>query len=111
MFSRRGITAASIPPGVQRNHEGNPMKEMGQLGNGGNPSSRCGAQTRAGFSCKRAPLVGRTRCRLHGGLSPGAPRSHKNGSYADGYWTIEAARERRWARELVKAFVVKESEK
>lgn len=34
----------------------------------------CGAKTRAGGSCRRAPLRGTTRCRLHGGSSPQAQR-------------------------------------
>src|SRR5690606_3084472 len=37
----------------------------------------CGAKTRAGTPCKRAPVPGRTRCRLHGGLTP-AGASHYN---------------------------------
>ena len=34
--------------------------------------TQCGARTRAGGSCKRAPMAGATRCRLHGGASPQA---------------------------------------
>jgi hypothetical protein len=30
----------------------------------------CGAKTRNGSPCKRSPVTGRTRCKLHGGLSP-----------------------------------------
>lgn len=37
----------------------------------------CGAQTRAGTPCKKPPLKGRSRCRLHGGLTPvGADSPH-----------------------------------
>ncbi len=57
-----------------------------------------------GKSCQRLPVRGRKRCRLHGGLSPGAPRSTRNGNYANGEWTAEALEERRWVRELVRAF-------
>lgn len=32
----------------------------------------CGAKTRNGGECKKPPLVGKTRCRLHGGKSTGA---------------------------------------
>jgi hypothetical protein len=46
----------------------------------------------------------RTRCRLHGGLSPGAPRGSKNGNYRNGDWTAEAIEERKWLRSLVKSF-------
>lgn len=29
----------------------------------------CGAKTRSGLPCKKPPLSGRARCRLHGGAS------------------------------------------
>jgi len=32
--------------------------------------SICGAKTRRGTPCKRPPVAGRTRCRLHGGATP-----------------------------------------
>jgi hypothetical protein len=67
--------------------------------------SRCGAKTRAGTPCQRQPIQGRTRCRLHGGLSPGAPRSRGNGNYRQGDWTIEAQEERKWVRELVRSIL------
>ena len=67
-------------------------------------ASRCGARTRAGTSCRRAPVRGRNRCRLHGGLSPGAPRGTQNGNYTNGEWTAEAIEERRWLRSLVRTF-------
>lgn len=35
---------------------------------------QCCAQTRAGAPCKRRPVPGRTRCKLHGGASTG-PRT------------------------------------
>jgi hypothetical protein len=43
--------------------------------------SACGARTRNGTPCRRPPLAGRTRCRLHGGASPaGISSPHfKNG--------------------------------
>jgi hypothetical protein len=47
---------------------------------------------------------GRKRCRLHGGLSPGAPRGLKNGNYKTGDWTSEAITERKWLRSLVHSF-------
>jgi glucans biosynthesis protein len=65
---------------------------------------RCGARTRAGAPCQRPALRGRKRCRLHGGLSPGAPRGVKNGNYKTGDWTAEAIEERAWLRSLVRAF-------
>jgi hypothetical protein len=65
---------------------------------------RCGAKTRAGTPCQRPTLRGRSRCRLHGGLSPGAPRGPKNGNFKTGDWTADAVAERKWLRSLVRAF-------
>lgn len=42
-------------------------------------ADKCGAKTRAGKPCKKTPVEGKKRCRLHGGLSPGAPKGNKNG--------------------------------
>jgi hypothetical protein len=39
----------------------------------------CGAKTRGGQPCKRPPMQGKTRCKLHGGASTGAPKGNKNG--------------------------------
>ena len=65
---------------------------------------RCGAKTRAGTPCQRPAIHGRRRCRLHGGLSPGAPRGAKNGNFKNGVWTADAIEERRWLRSLVQSF-------
>jgi hypothetical protein len=56
-------------------------------------------------------MRGRKRCRLHGGLSPGAPRGQQNGNFKDGQWTAEAIAERRWLRSLVRDFGKVESSK
>jgi hypothetical protein len=61
----------------------------------------CGARARAGTPCQRQTVHGRKRCRLHGGLSPGAPRGLKNGNYKTGEWTNEAIAERRWLRSML----------
>jgi hypothetical protein len=45
-------------------------------------SARCGARTRSGRSC-RSPAMPNGRCRLHGGLSPGAPRGIRMPSSTD----------------------------
>jgi hypothetical protein len=63
----------------------------------------CGAKDRAGMPCQSPPMKDRKRCRIHGGLSPGAPRGHKNGNYKDGYWTKEAIEGRRFIRSLLKS--------
>ena len=65
---------------------------------------RCGARTRAGTQCRRPAISGRNRCRLHGGLSPGAPRGPENGNFRNGDWTAEAIEERKWLQSLVKSF-------
>jgi hypothetical protein len=65
---------------------------------------RCGAKTKEG-PCQRRAIHGRKRCRLHGGLSPGAPRGRGNGNYRQGDWTIEAQEERKWVRELVRSIL------
>jgi hypothetical protein len=67
-------------------------------------ATRCGAKTRSGTPCQRPALRGRKRCRLHGGLSTGAPRGAKNGNFRTGDWTAEAIAERKWLRGLVRAF-------
>lgn len=49
----------------------------------------CGAKTRSGTPCKRAPMEGKTRCKLHGGASTGpkkpntATNALKHGFYSD----------------------------
>jgi hypothetical protein len=72
---------------------------------------RCGAKTLAGAACQCPALRGKRRCRLHGGLSTGAPRGIKNGNYKNGHWTDEAVQERKWVRELVKSYATTGSEK
>lgn len=63
---------------------------------------RCGARNRAGQPCQCPAIRGRMRCRLHGGLSPGAPKGQANGKYTDGYFTAEAVAERRWINDMLK---------
>jgi len=38
----------------------------------------CGAKTRSGEPCKRAPLEGKRRCKLHGGASTGPSKGSRN---------------------------------
>lgn len=49
-----------------------------------NGDSVCGARTRSKGYCRKAPLSGRNRCKLHGGASPRgiASASYKHGSYS-----------------------------
>ena len=48
---------------------------------------RCGATCRDGSPCKKWPVAGGDRCRLHGGHSPGAPEGNqynrRHGLHAD----------------------------
>ena len=41
-------------------------------------AQQCGAKTRSGAPCKRSPVPGGKRCKLHGGKSHGAPHGNKN---------------------------------
>lgn len=41
-------------------------------------ADKCGAKTRSGNPCGNKPIAGKKRCRLHGGLSTGAPRGNNN---------------------------------
>jgi hypothetical protein len=66
--------------------------------------ARCGASTATGTPCQRPAIRGRKRCRLHGGLSPGAPRGQENGNFKTGNWTLETIEERNWLRSLVRSF-------
>jgi hypothetical protein len=93
------------PPGGSANFEINPMdhSRATRLQNL-MQAPRCGARTRSGSPCQRPAIRGRKRCRLHGGLSPGAPRGEKNGNFKTGDWTLEAIEERNWLRSLVRSF-------
>jgi hypothetical protein len=91
-------------PGGRRKFEINPMKNHATRPRDPKQPPRCRARTRAGGPCQRRPIKGRKRCRLHGGLSPGAPRGPKNGNFKKGDWTGEAIKERKWLRSLVQSF-------
>jgi glucans biosynthesis protein len=71
-------------------------------------ASRCGAKTRAGGQCRCPAVRGRLRCRIHGGLSPGAPNGRGNGNYRDGTFTAEALQERQWLRSVVRTYTKQE---
>jgi len=49
-----------------------------------NGMQRCGAKTRRGTACRKSPVEGRNRCRLHFGNMPrgAAHPSYKNGHYS-----------------------------
>lgn len=56
-------------------------------------ASTCGARTRSGAPCKRAPMEGKRRCKLHGGASTGPRKGSRNaakpGSLYSAYLTAE----------------------
>ncbi len=54
------------------------------------PKMTCGAQTRAGNPCKKPPIQGRKRCRLHGGLSP---KGADHWNFQHGRCTLESRKQ------------------
>jgi hypothetical protein len=58
---------------------------------------RCRARTRRGSPCQ-SPAMKNGRCRMHGGLSPGAPKGNKHARF-----TADAIARRREIRELLRA--------
>ena len=54
------------------------------------PEMTCGAQTRVGNPCKKPPIQGRTRCRLHGGLSP---KGADHWNFQHGRCTLESLKQ------------------
>ena len=75
--------------GSQQNQRINPMQSELPM----HLSRRCGARTRRGSRC-RSPAMPNGRCRLHGGMSPGAPKGNRN-AYKHGLYTAEAIECRR----------------
>ncbi|WP_280971043.1 MULTISPECIES: HGGxSTG domain-containing protein [unclassified Bradyrhizobium] len=62
---------------------------------------RCGARTRHGSACRAPAVLGKTRCRMHGGADGcGAPRGNRN-ARKYGLFTTEAIAERRQMRALL----------
>jgi hypothetical protein len=64
-------------------------------------SLRCGARTRSESSCQ-SPAMPNGRCRMHGGLSPGAPRGNRN-ALKEGRYTAEAITRRREVASLLRS--------
>ena len=63
-------------------------------------SRRCGARTRNGSPCRSAAMPN-GRCRMHGGMSPGAPKGNKN-AFKHGHYTAEAIASRREIAKLLR---------
>ncbi|MGE5269140.1 MAG: HGGxSTG domain-containing protein [Thiohalocapsa sp.] len=64
-------------------------------------SRRCHARTRSGRPC-RSPAMANGRCRMHGGLSPGAPRGNRN-ALKHGRYAAEAMARRRQLSKLIRS--------
>jgi len=70
--------------------------------------TRCGAKTRSGAPCAKLPMVGKRRCRLHGGLSTGpktpagraaiSAANTKHGHYKN--WREKQAKEKLYRGEI-----------
>jgi glucans biosynthesis protein len=65
-------------------------------------STRCGARTRSGGSCRSPAVNGKRRCRMHGGaLGSGAPLGNQN-ALKHGHFTRDKKAERRRISELLR---------
>ena len=50
------------------------------------PGQRCRAKTRKGTACQKPALIGKARCRLHGGLSTGPKTPEGKARIAAAHW-------------------------
>ena len=82
--------------GIDRNRRINRMQSKSPM----HLSPRCGAQTRSGSQCK-SPAMPNGRCRMHGGMSPGAPKGNKN-AFKHGHYAAEAIASRREIAKLLR---------
>lgn len=64
-------------------------------------SIRCGARTRSASVCQ-SPAMPNGRCRMHGGLSPGAPRGNRN-AFKHGLYSADMLDLRAAVRELMRS--------
>ena len=65
-------------------------------------SQRCGAKTRSGAPCRSPAVLGRSRCRMHGGAAgSGAPRGNQN-ALRHGLYTRKAIEERQQVQDLLR---------
>jgi hypothetical protein len=98
-----------------RSNRPNPLTQTAKFQKGHEPVNdltqtpiKCGAKTRSGVPCAKFPMEGKSRCRLHGGLSTG-PRTPagraaisaantKHGRYKN--WREKQAKERYYRGEI-----------
>ncbi len=100
IISKRSLDTAIVGnvesrgEGSHRNQRNNPMHlDLHQ-------APRCRARTRRGSLCQ-SPAMKNGRCRMHGGMSPGAPKGNKN-ALKHGRYTAEAIARRREVAELIR---------
>jgi hypothetical protein len=82
--------------GINRNQRIKPMQNKLPM----HLSRRCGARTRNGSPCRSAAMPN-GRCRMHGGMSPGAPKGNTN-AFKHGHYTAEAIATRREIAKLLR---------
>jgi hypothetical protein len=82
--------------GINRNQRINPVQNKLPM----HLSRRCGARTRNGSPCRSAAMPN-GRCRMHGGMSPGAPKGNTN-AFKHGHYTAEAIASRREIAKLLR---------
>ena len=64
-------------------------------------SPRCGAKTRASKPCRSPAVLGKKRCRMHGGApGSGAPKRNQN-AFKHGLFTKAAIEERKQVQALI----------
>jgi glucans biosynthesis protein len=62
----------------------------------------CGVRTRADAPCRTPVIKGRSRCRMHGGTSTGAPKGNQY-ALKHGRYSMRAEKERALGREVLQA--------
>lgn len=67
------------------------------------PRSSCGAKTRSGRPCCNHPVIGKARCRMHGGAHGSGAQPGNTNALKHGRYSAEAACERLGFRELMLA--------
>ena len=91
--------------GIARNQRINPMQSKSPM----HLSPRCGARTRSASRCQ-SPAMPNGRCRMHGGMSPGAPKGNSN-AFKHGRYTAEAICNRRKIKALLRGMKALASER
>ena len=69
-----------------------------------NVEIKCFARTRRGTLCQTPRIIGKKRCRMHGGTSDGAPKGNKN-AFKHGRYSREVIERRKNATKLKREFL------